>query len=73
MCAGHAMASNLVLESAFEHLHAILRFENVLFPLFSIFNRINFVLILHTECVCVCAFFLPFLTRIVFVYAMHNN
>lgn len=33
---------------AFEHLHAISIFENVLFPLFSIFNRINSVLILQT-------------------------
>lgn len=54
----HSLYVSIVLVSAFEHLHAISRFENVLFPLFSIFNRINFVLILPTECVCL--FFLSF-------------
>lgn len=41
---------------AFEHLHAISIFENVLFPLFSIFNRINFVLILQTVLVALAAY-----------------
>lgn len=45
-----------------KHLHAISIFENVLFPFFSIFNRINFVLILTN---CCCSFCAP----CIFVYA----
>lgn len=64
---------------AFEHLHAISIFENVLFPLFSIFNRINSVLILQTgvavtpnvyELAASSAFSYG---HSVFVYAMPNN
>lgn len=50
LCVNFVYCYDLGVSVHLKHLHAISIFENVLFPLFSIFNRINFVLILTNCC-----------------------